>query len=197
MSDEANRAGWQDEVESYVRQEQDRLKDRTNDSPPGLIEVLEGEDIYLAMLAARRLGELRAEEAIEPLIRVLGTSDETLLVATCCIVLGTMGDRRAVVLLVELLERAEARADAEVTLRFTGPTGIRDRLFRLMCGRWLREIRASSRENVRVVYILWAMYALEAIRDSQAVEPIRKRLADPDERIQARAQKALASLGAA
>lgn len=200
MGRSKDKASWQEQVEAQTRDGRELLKERTNDVPARLIEVLEGDDILMAMFAAQRLQELGVPEAVEPLIHILRTSNEAWFVAFCSIVLSKMDDERAVVPLIEVLEQAEARADADMALHqsLPAPTGLWGWLYRLRGDdRYWRELAETTRENVRLLYIRHSMNALAALQATQAVEPIRKRLADPDARIQADAQKAFAALSAA
>ena len=166
------------------------FRERYGDDVHRLIGLLEGEDIMDAMLAVHRLIELDARDAIEPLIRVMHTANEFGLVACTAIALGRFGDVQAVEPLIQFVETAHARAESQAD-DIRPPKGWRGFMIRISGSRWWDEMRESSCRDVRAIYMRTGIHALGLIGDIRAVEPIRKRLNDSDERVQAAAIEAL------
>lgn len=182
--------------ESEMKPVVEAFRERHGDDIPRLIARLDQPDTMDAMLAIKRLGELKAMEAVTPLIRVVEAAHDTLIAAVAIIVLGQIGDQRAVPKLIQIVESAEERAARE-TDHMRPSSGLRGRLSAWISRNWWREIRESTGENVRLIYLRNGISALGHLGDKRAIESIRKRLNDPDERVQAVAIEALQQLESA
>lgn len=183
---------FEDEVKPVV----EAFHEKYGDDVPRLIGLLDEPDTMDALLAMKRLGELCAVEAVEPLIRLVETPPRAIVAAVAMIVLGQLGDQRAVPTLIEVIDSAEERANGE-TDRMRPSPGFRGALSGWIGRKWWREIRESSRENVRLIYLRNGISALGKLGDKRAIGAIRKRIDDSDERLQAVAVEALQRLESA
>jgi HEAT repeat protein len=197
MSD-SNAKALEEDLE-FIRMEMkpvvEAFREKYGDDVPRLIGLIGDSDTIEAGLAIKRLADLEAREAVEPLIRLVEAPQGCSLAYMAIIVLGQLGDLRAVLPLINVVESAELRAERE-TETMRPSAGWRGLLSLVMAGSWWREIRESSRENVRLIYLTRGMHALGQLGDTRAIEPIRKRLDDSDERVQAVAVEALQKLKA-
>ena len=181
--------------EAEVKPVVEEFHEKYGDDILRLVALLDEPDTMDAMLAMKRLGELNAREAVGPLIHMVKDPRETLIAAVAIIVLGQLGDQQAVPTLIEVVESAEERAKQE-TENMRPSAGLRGVLSGWFGRKWWREIRESTGENVRLIYLRNGISALGKLGDKSATESIRKRLSDPDERVQAAAVEALQRLEA-
>jgi len=146
-----------------------------------LIAALSHEDSHVRSQAALILRSIGAD-AVEPLLAAMNGNSN--IANRCAIILGKMGDSRAVDRLVIALgdETVDVRLQAIALLGRLGGKGAAEPLIPLM-----RDDNADVRQN--------AAHALGSIADARAVQPLIAGLDDPEWKVRKTVAEALGMIG--
>lgn len=138
-----------------------------------LLATLKHRNPELRIAAARALGELNSEQAVQPLIDVLQKDENIEVRIAAAYGLGCIGDRRAVEPMLDIL------SDRNLASKLRGM--VAEALFNIGDRRAVSPLILSlSDESVELRF--WASFALGELGDSQAI-PELERLAATDETV--------------
>jgi len=171
-------------LESGKNGNQENGKAPSSDPVDKYISDLQDQNRSIRDEAAKALGELKDDRAVEPLISVLTEDDDNDVRGSAAISLGMINDTRALEPLIEALQ------DQESVVRSSAANGLG----------WLGDARAAEalikalKDKSFEVRGLAAM-SLGIIRDQQATEPLIEALQDARPEVRINAAVALGDIG--
>ena len=155
--------------------------------------------MFMASVGLSRRGDTSGVDILLRRLEKAQHSTECIIIAAS---LARFRDARAVPPLIALLEHAEEYEQREdlisrKELPIIYGDGWRGKIYHACFGRLLRRQNAGYRETARVTYCRSAAIALGVLGDKRAIEPLKKRLNDPDASVRQRVATALAQIESA